>query len=179
MLNFHWNRLNLNGLQIGWSFYNHIIERIAEFFPMKSFNMLLQFFFSRKRHTTYSTLKWLDLIMDHRNVTIQITLTMKTIIADCADKILTMVLAPNVVYKIRFSLEPLVTMLTSIWHCFVMDQQDMILHSSFGCKTSSAGLTYKWSLLFMHHSFMSVQCTWSGSFVPTQFTNVRPRKKII
>ena len=206
--------------------------------------------------------------MNHRYVSIQITLTMKTIITDCTDKILSMMLASNVVDKIWFSLESFVAMFTCIWHCLIrkdqfkfqfcrklpldgvfqnlnilwknhkksqklqksqnspkipysskftkvhkyykihwnhknhkysqhlltpfsvqnchetnqnwtyliMNQQYMIFHSSFGCKTSSTGFTYKRSLFFMHHSFMSIQCTWSCSFVPTQFANIRPIK---
>lgn len=65
-------------------------------------------------------------------------------------------------------------MITWVWQSLFVNKKNVVFHSSFGSKASSASLTNKRSLLFMYHSGVSIQSAWRGSFVPTFITNIRP-----
>ena len=124
---------------------------------MCSFNMLFQPFFPSKTKATGSTLERLVLIVYNGNMTIEITLTLEGIITSSTNKIVSLMNAFDMIGKIGFSLESFCTVITSVWHSFLMNKQDMIFHSSLSGKTSAASFTDKWPLFFMHHPFVGIQ----------------------
>ncbi len=124
---------------------------------MRSVNVIFQPFFPGETHATNTTFKRLGLFMHHSVVPVQIALTMERIVAKLAQKVVALMHTSHMIVQIWLPLEPFVAMIAGVGHGLFVDEQYMIFHAGFCCKTPAASFTDVGPLLLMDHFLVGRQ----------------------